>query len=997
MIHLLKTYIPVFLALCISLPSWSQGGFPYPGVDDTRPEHIYISNANIHISFDKKIENASIIIKNGRIAAIGTGLSIPETAVEYDAQGMNIYPSFVELYSDYGLMKEEKKRPSNNSWFSNSTEVTPKGAFGWNTSIKPQTQAYLDFNVDEKAASTMRTHGFGTVLSHHKDGIARGTAVLVTLGEESSQMALLNEQSGNFFSFNKGNSGMSYPRSLMGCIALIKQSYLDAQWYAAEGHKQETNLSLQAWNDNLSLTQFFVANDKLNVLRADKIAKAFGQKYIYIGGGDEYMRLDELKGTGSSFVIPVNYPAAMDVEDPFDAEIVDYSDMLHWELAKTNAARLNNAGIEFAFTSNNMEKGENMINQVEKAVKAGLSKEQALRALTEIPAKMIGAYDQVGSIEQGKWANFLIVDGTLFDGGKLISNWVQGTEHAINPSKEKPALGDYTFEVGDYSYDLSLSEGRMGIEYKIVLNDSTNIKVKASTNMNRVNLTFSPEDSDDKIRLSGFWTEEKMSGRGQLVSGEWVNWSASLKDRAEARKKKGKKPSKMESKVDQAVVYPFMAFGNTSLPTAKTYLIKNATVWTNEEAGILEQTDVLVKEGKIKKIGKNLKAGDAIVIDGIGRHLTAGIIDEHTHIAATRGINEGTQASSAEVSVGEVVNSEDIDIYRQLAGGVTTAQILHGSSNPIGGQSALIKLKWGYAPDEMLYPNADPFIKFALGENVKQSWNRQGSRYPRTRMGVEQVYENYFTKAQEYGKLKTSGQPYRTDLELEAILQILNSERFITCHSYQQGEINMLMKVAERYGFTVNTFTHILEGYKVADKMAEHGAGGSSFSDWWAYKYEVIDAIPNNGKLMHEQGVVVAFNSDDAEMARRLNQEAGKAVMYGDMPEEEALKFVTLNPAKLLHIDDKVGSVKEGKHADLVLWSAHPLSIYAKADITMIEGAVFFDREADVAAIARLKKERTRLIQLMLDEKASGGKTRRAQGRKKHHYHCDHEEDEGRE
>ena len=207
----------------------------------------------------------------------------------------------------------------------------------------------------------------------------------------------------------------------------------------------------------------------------------------------------------------------------------------------------------------------------------------------------------------------------------------------------------------------------------------------------------------------------------------------------------------------------------------------------------------------------------------------------------------------------------------------------------------------------------------------------------------------------------------------------------------------MLMKVADRYGFTVNTFTHILEGYKVADKMAEHGAGGSSFSDWWAYKYEVIDAIPNNGKLMHEQGVVVAFNSDDAEMARRLNQEAGKAVMYGDMPEEEALKFVTLNPAKLLHIDDKVGSVKEGKHADLVLWSAHPLSIYAKADITMIEGAVFFDREADVEARERLKTERTRLIQLMLDEKANGGKMRRAQGRKKHHYHCDHEEDEGRE
>lgn len=997
MIHLLKTYILVFMVLCIGGTSWGQEGFPYPGVDDTRPDHIYISNANIHISFDKKIENASMIIKNGRIADIGTDLSKPDTAIEYDAQGKNIYPSFIELYSDYGLKKEESKKTSNNSWYSNTPDKSPKGAFGWNTSIKPQVQAYRDFNVDAKAAAALRAHGFGTVLSHHQDGIARGTAVLVTLGEESSQMSMLHEQSGNFFSFNKGKSGMSYPRSLMGCIALIKQSYLDAQWYAKEGHKKETNLSLQAWNDNLNLPQFFMANDRLNILRANNIAQSFGQKYIYIGAGDEYMRLDELKKIGSSFVIPVNYPAAMDVEDPFDAEIVDYSDMLHWELAKTNAARLNKAGIEFAFTSNDMDKGENMIIQVEKAVKAGLSKDQALRALTEIPAKMIGAYDQVGSIEQGKWANFIIVDGVLFDGGKLVSNWVQGAEHAINPAKEQPALGAYSFQVGESSYDLILSKGRMGIDYKIEINDSSSINVKHSTSLNRINLSYSPEGSKDKVRLSGFWTEEQMFGRGQLVSGEWVNWSAILKNREEASAKKEKQSSNLETKVDQSIVYPFMAFGNSSLPVAKTYLIKNATVWTNEESGILEQTDVLVKDGKIHKIGKNLNTRDAKVIDGTGRHLTAGIIDEHTHIAATRGINEGTQASSAEVSVGEVVNSEDIDIYRQLAGGVTTAQILHGSSNPIGGQSALIKLKWGYSPDEMLYPNADPFIKFALGENVKQSWNRQGSRYPRTRMGVEQVYENYFTKAKEYGKLKASGQPYRKDLELEAILQIINSERFITCHSYQQGEINMLMKVAERYGFKVNTFTHILEGYKVADKMAEHGAGGSSFSDWWAYKYEVIDAIPYNGKLMHEQGVVVAFNSDDAEMARRLNQEAGKAVMYGNMPEEEALKFVTLNPAKLLHIDDKVGSVKEGKHADLVLWSAHPLSIYAKADITMIEGTIFFDRVEDLEARKRLKEERSRLIQLMLKEKASGGKMRKAQGRKKHHYHCDHEEDEGRE
>jgi imidazolonepropionase-like amidohydrolase len=300
----------------------------------------------------------------------------------------------------------------------------------------------------------------------------------------------------------------------------------------------------------------------------------------------------------------------------------------------------------------------------------------------------------------------------------------------------------------------------------------------------------------------------------------------------------------------------------------------------------------------------------------------------------------------------------------------------------------------------MLYKNQPKFIKFALGENVKQS-NRGSSnptRFPQSRMGVEQVFTDYFQRAKEYdlawktynsNAKKDKSKAPRVDLELQTIAEIINKERFITCHSYVQSEILMMMNVAEKFNFRVNTFTHILEGYKVADKMKEHGVGASTFSDWWAYKFEVNDAIPYNGALMHNQGLVVAFNSDDAEMSRRLNQEAAKAVKYGNVSEEEAWKFVTLNPAKLLHIDDKVGSIKVGKDADIVLWNDNPLSIYAKAEKTLIEGVVYFDLQKDEQQQVAIAIERNQLIGQLLLEKNNGSSTQEPKKRERKEDHCD--------
>ena len=353
---------------------------------------------------------------------------------------------------------------------------------------------------------------------------------------------------------------------------------------------------------------------------------------------------------------------------------------------------------------------------------------------------------------------------------------------------------------------------------------------------------------------------------------------------------------------------------------------------------------------------------------------------------AASSINEGGHNSSAEVSIMDVINPDDINVYRNLAGGVTSAQILHGSANPIGGQSAIIKLKWGSEINDMYFEGAAPFIKFALGENVKQS-NWSGSRFPQTRMGVEQVFVDHFDRAKEYAKTweeynslsprqKRSVTKPRFDDELETLWEILRGDRFVSSHSYVQSEINMLMKVAEKFNFRINTFTHILEGYKVADKMAEHGVGGSTFSDWWGYKYEVNDAIPYNASIMHNAGVTVALNSDNSELSRRLNLEAAKAVKYGDISEEEAWKFVTLNPAKLLHIDDKVGSLKIGKDADIVVWSGHPMSLFTKTEQTYIEGALYFDQDNHQKKLKEIKDEKSILIQQMLGENLPGVKLR---------------------
>ncbi len=666
--------------------------------------------------------------------------------------------------------------------------------------------------------------------------------------------------------------------------------------------------------------------------------------------------------------------------------------MREWNQKPSNPKALTDNGISFALTTHSLKSPKDFKPNLLKAIKYGLDKTKALEALTTVPAQLLGKSNSLGSLKNGAYANFLITSGEIFDKKTtLYENWVKGHKNVLESMTVKDIRGDYTFNFGNKSYDLSISGELNKLKSKVKSGDNE-LGSKLSYKDNWINLTFTSADTtkQEYFRLtSKVNNTENLSGKVILPNGNETSFFAKKTPKEDSEnKKKGNKPDTDKDVKIMPLTYPNGAYGFSELPKQETILFKNATVWTNEKEGIIENTDVLIKNGKIAAIGNNLSSKGVKVIDATGKHLTSGIIDEHTHIA-TSGVNEAGHNSSAEVTIEDVINPEDIGIYRNLAGGVTSMQILHGSANPIGGRSAIIKLKWGESADNLLYKNSPKFIKFALGENVKQSNWQSFSRFPQTRMGVEQLYIDYFTRAKEYDAKKKNGKPYRKDIEMDVLAEILNKERFITCHSYVQSEINMLMKVADKFNFNVNTFTHILDGYKVADKMKAHGVGASTFSDWWAYKFEVNDAIPYNAAIMHNVGVVTAINSDSAEMSRRLNQEAAKSVKYGGVSEEDAWKFVTLNPAKLLHIDDKVGSIKVGKDADVVLWSDNPLSVYAKAEKTIIEGVTYFDIEHDKQSREDIKKEKSELISMMLKDKNKGLKTQPVKKKDKPELHCD--------
>ena len=969
-------FLLLSLVFFSGLNLYAQDYFPNnDGVNSENTNYTIFKNAKIHVDPTTIIDNGMISVREGKITAVGKNITIPKNSIVVDLKGKEVYPSFIEIYSDFGMKKPTKAGNGNGQPQYNAG----REGYYWNDHIRPETNALESFAFDKTEAEKFQKNGFGVVNTHLADGVMRGTGMLFSLNSEGSEGdRILKDRSANFLSFDKSvQSRQSYPTSIMGAMALLRQTYIDAAWYE-KGNITNKDLALEALNRNKNLTQIFKTDNLLDELRADKVGDENGIQYLIFGSGNEFERITEIKNTNATFIIPLDFPEAYDVENPFMAGNVSLQDMKRWNQAPTNLMQLAKNNIPFILTTENLKDDKKFKENLLKAIDYGLDKKAALSALTTTPAKIIGQENKLGVIKEGAWANFLITSGDYFDKETVLyENWVQGERAAFEPMNTADLAGNYTLNLDGNKYDLKFT-GKPSEPKVDVKVGETKIKSKLSYSDSWMNLLLESPDStkNEFIRLVAKVSSKpkKISGNAILNNGKETSFTAIRTGDIADSDKKGDK-EKDETHEVLPVSYPNMAYGFETMPKQENILFKNATVWTNTDKGILENTDVLIKDGKISSVGKNLNAGNAKVVDATGKHLTSGIIDEHSHIAASA-INEAGQNSTAEVAMEDVVDPTDINIYRNLAGGVTTVQLLHGSANPIGGRSAILKLKWGAAPDEMIFKEAPKFIKFALGENVKQSNWGSSVRFPQTRMGTEQVYMDYFSRAKHYEAEKKSDKNFRKDLEMETLVEIMNGERFVTSHSYIQSEINMLMKVAEKFGFRINTFTHILEGYKVADKMKEHGVGASTFSDWWAYKYEVNDAIPYNAAILHDAGVTVAINSDDPEMSRRLNQEAAKSVKYGGISEEEAWKFVTLNPAKLLHIDNLVGSVESGKNADVVLWTGNPLSIYSKAEKTMIDGTIYFDSERDQKLRDEITKEKSILTTQMLAAKNGGAKTK---------------------
>ncbi len=873
-----------------------------------------LTNAHIIPASGDPIELGTVVIRDGLIAAVGADVAIPVDARVLDLAGKTVYPGFIDLVTSAGLAIPPRPARTGRGFGAARSDT---GGF---TGMDPHRIVAREIDPEHESVERLRNAGFTTVLTAPTSGLYRGQSAFVNLrGGEAAELVVASPVALHMaFDRQRG----VYPSTLMGVMAYQRQTMLDARYWAAYQTRYASNpegmerpvideeteaLIPYAMGQGLVI---FHADDAYAVRRAMKLGRELELNYLIAGATEGWQIRDQLATANRPLIVSVNFgePSDMTGYNYFrtrDEELPSDSSVA--KLIQSNAAQLATAGVRFALTSGGELSPADFMRNVKAAVNAGLSAERAVHALTIEPARILGLDDRLGSITTGKIANLVVTSEPLFsDSSKVEYVFIDGERFLPEPAAVNAGAG---------------GGGRRGPE------------MRARMRMTQAETPDSAETTDETDETDE--TEET------------------------------------EEAVEPAVM--------PQPPTASGVLaITNATVMTASH-GTIEGATVLVRNGKIAEVGTDVRVpNDAMVIDGTGKYVTPGFVDSHSHAAMEGGINESTSNTTPQVCVCDEIVADQMTIFRALAGGTTTLHLLHGSANSIGGQDAVIKTRWGRPVEDLQVEGAMRGIKFALGENPKRS-NRPNipgteRRAPSTRMGVHESIREAFEKARAYQEewadyeqarrvrsAARRGQepmPPRRDLYLEALSEILSGDIRIHSHGYRADELLGLIRIADEFGIKIATLQHVLEGYKIADEIAAHGAGASTFADNWAYKLEAFDAIPHNAALMSDRDVRVSINSDSGERVRRLYQEAAKAMHFGGVSEEEALRMITLNPATDVGIDDKVGSVDVGKDADLAIFSGHPFHPQSRVEKTIIDGIVYFDRDLVPTLEKLIEKEK---------------------------------------
>ncbi len=952
---------------------------PVTGLRDNATGFHALVGARVVTAPGQVLANATIVVRNGLITAVGAGMTPPAGARVWDLKGLTVYPGFIDASADLG------------------GDAPPQGGDVGPTHWNPQVRAWFSTTSNLKDDSTrriaLRSLGFGAALAVPRQGIFRGAASVLTLSDGGVRERVLRPDLAQAVGFQRSFAlGGMYPNSAMGTIALMKQTFMDAEWYGrawgayeTSGRSMlppETSEALAALGKSVQGKQpvYFETDSEEDYLRAFKLAQDYKLTPWFRGSGQEYRLLDVLKGRTQPLVIPLTFPDAPNVSSPEAALSASLAELRHWYLAPTNPAQLAAAGVPFAITADGLSSLQQFLPNLRTAVARGLTPDKALAALTTVPAAWLGLERTHGTIAIGKVANLVITEGDLFTEESAVRDvWVQGKQYGITRPPQIDPRGTWTItsdDAGTFKSATLRLEGPLNrIRGTVELGGRrpvplSSVRIIAETGRLEATFAGEPIGQEGALLLSGSVRDAEFFGWLSLPNGTDAKYRGTRTELFEGPAR-GTVAVKVP-KIDLPFIRPSMEFGRSTPPAQPAVLVvRNATVWTQGAQGRLENADLLVQAGKIVKVGQKLTApAGAVEIDATGKHVTPGLIDPHTH-GGVSALNESGFAIVPEVQMGDVITHNNIWFYRQLAGGLTTTMIKHGSANPIGGENVFVKTRWGSLPDDYKIQGAPRTVKFALGENPKRS----PTRYPNTRMGVQEIIRDHFLAARDYEKewkrweKEKTGLPPRRDLRMESILDILNQKLLVSSHGYRADEFLALVRLAEEFGFRIQALQHGVEAYKIASELKKANVAAVVWSDWGAFKLEAYDATSYNARLLMEAGVVTSLHSDDNEISTRMNWEAGKLLRSG-LNEIQALSTVTNQSAKAIAIDNRVGSLEAGKDADFVIWNGNPLSQFTKAEQTWVDGRKYFSLEEDKVLRDDVAKQRAQLLQAVL---AAGG------------------------